>query len=50
MSVHPLDKFLNNVFDMYAVPGFTTDFNYSKEEQFEVLKNTLVCQLHLVQD
>lgn len=34
MSVHALDKFLNNVFDVYATPGFVSDFTYNKEEYY----------------
>lgn len=34
MSVYALDKFLNNVFDMYAVPGFSSDFTYTKDEYY----------------
>ena len=34
MSVHALDKFLNNVFDVYATPGFVSDFTYSKDEYY----------------
>lgn len=34
MSVHGLDRFLNNVFDIYATPGFSSDFSYSKEEYY----------------
>lgn len=34
MSVHALDKFLNNVFDIYATPGFSSDFTYTKDEYY----------------
>ena len=34
MSVHALDKFLNNVFDIYAVPGISSDFTYSRDEYY----------------
>jgi HSP20 family protein len=34
MSVHALDKFLNNVFDVYAVSGMSNDFTYNKEEYY----------------
>ena len=34
MSVHALDKFLNNVFDVYAMPTFADDFKYSKDEYY----------------
>lgn len=34
MSVHALDKFLNNVFDIYATPGFVSDFTYTKDEYY----------------
>jgi HSP20 family molecular chaperone IbpA len=34
MSVHALDQFLNNVFDIYAMPSFTGDFKYSKDEYY----------------
>ena len=34
MSVHALDKFLNNVFDIYATPGFASDFTYIKDEYY----------------
>lgn len=34
MSVHALDKFLNNVFDIYATPGFSSDFIYTKDEYY----------------
>jgi HSP20 family protein len=34
MSVHALDKFLNNVFDIYAMPNVSSDFSYSKEEYY----------------
>lgn len=32
MSVHALDRFLNNVFDVYAMPNFSSDFTYTKDE------------------
>jgi HSP20 family molecular chaperone IbpA len=34
MSVHALDKFLNNVFDIYAMPGMSSDFTYSRDEYY----------------
>jgi HSP20 family protein len=34
MSVHALDQFLNNVFDIYAMPSFAGDFKYSKDEYY----------------
>jgi len=34
MSVYALDKFLNNVFDVYAVSGMSNDFTYNKEEYY----------------
>jgi|688.fasta_scaffold1609295_1 HSP20 family protein len=34
MSVYALDKFLNNVFDIYAMPGMSNDFTYNKEEYY----------------
>jgi len=34
MSVHALDRFLNNVFDVYATPGFSSDFTYTKDEYY----------------
>lgn len=34
MSVHALDKFLNNVFDIYATPGFSSDFTHTKDEYY----------------
>ena len=34
MSVHALDQFLNNVFDIYAMPSFSGDFKYSKDEYY----------------
>lgn len=34
MSVHALDKFLNNVFDVYATPGLVNDFTYTKDEYY----------------
>lgn len=34
MSIYALDKFLNNVFDVYAMPGISTDFTYNKEEYY----------------
>jgi len=34
MSVHALDKFLNNVFDIYAMPGMSSDFVYTKDEYY----------------
>lgn len=34
MSVHALDKFLNNVFDVYATPGLVSDFTYTKDEYY----------------
>lgn len=34
MSVHALDRFLNNVFDVYALPTFSSDFTYTKDEYY----------------
>lgn len=34
MSVHPLDRFLNNVFDVYAIPNLSSDFTYTKDEYY----------------
>lgn len=34
MSVHALDRFLNNVFDAYAMPNFSSDFTYTKDEYY----------------
>jgi HSP20 family protein len=34
MSVHALDKFLNNVFDIYAMTDISTDFTYKKDEYY----------------
>ena len=34
MSVHALDKFLNNVFDVYLMPNFSSDFTYTKDEYY----------------
>lgn len=34
MSVHALDRFLNNVFDVYSLPTFSSDFTYTKDEYF----------------
>lgn len=34
MSVHALDRFLNNVFDVYALPTFSSDFTYIKDEYY----------------
>lgn len=34
MSVHALDKFLNNVFDVYGSNAFSSDFTYTKDEYY----------------
>jgi HSP20 family molecular chaperone IbpA len=34
MSVHALDHFLNNVFDIYSMPNLANDFKYSKDEYY----------------
>lgn len=34
MSVHALDRFLNNVFDVYSLPAFSSDFTYTKDEYY----------------
>lgn len=34
MSVHALDHFLNNVFDIYSLPTFSGDFKYNKDEYY----------------
>jgi len=34
MSVHALDAFLNNVFDVYSMPTFSSDLKYTKDEYY----------------
>lgn len=34
MSVHALDQFLNNVFDIYTTPAFSGDLKYNKDEYY----------------
>lgn len=34
MSVHSLDRFLNNVFDVYALPSLSSDLTYTKDEYY----------------
>lgn len=34
MSVHSLDRFLNNVFDIYALPSYSSDLTYTKDEYY----------------
>jgi len=35
MSAYALDKFLNNVFDMYAFPDTVSDFRYTGTEYYQ---------------
>lgn len=35
MSAYALDEFLNNVFDMYAMPNVMSDFKYTGTEYYQ---------------
>jgi len=35
MSAYALDKFLNNVFDVYAMPNVMSDFKYTGTEYYQ---------------